>query len=932
LSSERVKESVGVAELPSGTVTFLFTDLEGSTRLWEQHRDAMQAALARHDEILREAVETNKGIIVKSTGDGIHAVFGSAHDALGASVAAQHGLDSEMWPTPRPLRVRMGVHTGEAEHRDGDYYGTATNRAARLMSVAHGGQILVSLSTEELLSDNLPDGVSLVDLGEHRLRDLSRPDRIFQVSAAGLAGEFPPIRSLDAYPGNLPVQLSSFVGRHDELVAVGKVLRESRLVTITGTGGVGKTRIAVQLAAEVLQRFPDGAWLCELAAAGDPESMLEAVASTLGAIPRAGMSLTASIAEFLRTRVLLLVLDNCEHLLDATARLADAILRDAPGVRIVATSREGLAVEGERVVPLRSLPVPDPAFAELEQVAASEAVRLFGERAEAARPGFSLEPGNATAVADICRRLDGVPLAIELAAARIAAMSPAEVAERLDERFRLLTGGRRTAVERHHTLRSTVDWSYSLLSPAEQHIFDRLGVFAGGFGTSAAEAVASGDGIEAWDVVDALSSLVAKSMINVDELADGTTRHELLETLRAYARERLDEAGVADEYRRRHAEHYAEFAERAGRGLIGPDEFAWRRRFRADLANLRAAVTWALDTAGESESAVRIIAGLASESITDHTAGVGAWADKARTAAAQSTPGRHSAVLAAAAWYAWYLGDFETAYTVALDAVRADPVADCAVPSFAYVVLTAAAGFLRRQEQTINALNDAARNPAFINDRFGRIQLLATAAVGAAWRNDYPEARANATEAVKLARELDNPTALAIALGVFGLSSVRDDPDAAIQALEESIALTRIGAGDVIFATSLALVAPLRAHAGDLPGALAAAREAFAYAHDTDDLTAIAATLACLVELVYRSGYTESAAVLAGILDSDAFRPLLYPNDPHLLNRKRILEAARAQLGDEAYEGALARGAAMSYDAGLAYALAELNRSSNTAG
>ena len=619
-----------VAELPTGTVTFLFTDLEGSTRLWEEHPDAMQSALARHDEILRDAVDTNNGVIVKSTGDGIHAVFASAHDALRASVAAQHGLAEQAWATPQPLKVRIGLHTGEAEHRDGDYYGTATNRAARLMSVAHGGQILVSLSTEELLSDNVPGGFSLVDLGEHRLRDLSRADRVFQVVAPGLVGDFPPIRSLDAFPGNLPVQLSSFVGRHDELVALGNALRESRLVTITGTGGVGKTRVAVQLAAELLQRFPDGTWLCELAAAGDPESMLQAVASTLGAIPRAGMSLTASIAEFLRTRALLLVLDNCEHLLDATARLADAILRDAPGVRIVATSREGLAVEGERVMPLRSLPVPDPTFAELEQIAASDAVQLFGERAEAARPGFSLEAGNATAVVDICRRLDGMPLAIELAAARIASMSPAEVAERLDERFRLLTGGRRTSVERHQTLRSTVDWSYSLLSPAEESVFDRLGVFVGGFDTRAAEAVGSGDGIEAWDVVDALSSLVAKSMVNVDEMADGTTRYELLETLRAYARERLDEAGVADEYRRRHAEHYAAFAERTGRGLLGPDEFAWRRQLHADLANLRAAVSWALDTADEGETAVRIVAGLAPEAISDRVTGVATWAEQAR--------------------------------------------------------------------------------------------------------------------------------------------------------------------------------------------------------------------------------------------------------------------------------------------------------------
>jgi predicted ATPase/class 3 adenylate cyclase len=915
-----------VAELPSGTVTFLFTDLEGSTRLWEEHPDAMKSALARHDEILRDAISAHHGHVVKTTGDGVHAVFASARDALDAAVDAQHALGAEAWPIVDPVRVRMGVHSGEGEHRDGDYFGTSTNRAARLMSVAHGGQVLVSLSTAELLSDDVPAGVTLVDLGEHRLRDLSRADRVFQVGAVGLAAEFPPIRSLDAFPGNLPVQLTSFVGRHDELVQLGGILREARLVTITGTGGVGKTRVAVQLAAELLQRFPDGAWLCELAAASDPETMVQVVASTLGATPRAGMSLAASVAEFLRTRQLLLVLDNCEHLLDTTARLADEILREAPGVRILATSREGLAVGGERVVPLRSLALPDPAIAELADIAAAEAVLLFIERAEASRPGFSLEPQNAASVVDICRRLDGVPLAIELAAARLASMTAAEVAERLDERFRLLTGGRRTAVERHHTLRATVDWSYSLLSSTEQRVFDRLSVFAGGFDSAAAESVVADETIEAWDVTDALSSLVAKSIVSADETTDGTTRYDLPETLRAYARERLDEAGAADEYRRRHAQYYAEFAERVGRALIGPDEFAWRRRFRADLANLRAAVTWALDTNRESEAAVRIIAAVAPESLNDRTAGVGSWADKARRAAADSTPGRHSAVLAAAAWHAFNFGDYDTARALALDAAHAAPVADCPVPSFGHSVLSAAETFLGRHEQATQALEAAAQNPGFADDRFGRIQVLATAAVGAAERNDYAAARAHATEAVRLAREINNPSALAISLAVFGWSWLRDDPDAATQALEESIALTRAGAGDATFATSLALVAPLRARARDLKGALAAAREAFTHAHETGDLVATATTLASAVEVVYTAGYPDIAAVQAGMLDSDAFGRMLAPNDPHLLARQQILEAVRVELDNERYDSAVARGAALSYDAGLAHALAELDR------
>ncbi len=472
--------------LPTGTVTFLFTDLEGSTRLWEEHPEPMRAALARHDEILREAVEGHRGHVVKTTGDGLHAVFATAHDAVLAGVDAQRDLSAETWALPTPLRVRMGVHTGEADLREGDYYGTAVNRAARVSAAAHGGQIVVSHATEEVARDHL-GALELVDLGEHRLRDLARPERVFQVGAVGLDTDFPPLRSLDAFPSNLPPQLTSFVGREDELMLVEKALEETRLVTLVGVGGVGKTRLATQIAAEVLPRFPDGAWLCELAAAGDPEAMIQVVAATLGVQPHPNVSLEGSILEYLRAKRLLVVLDNCEHLLETAGDLAEGVLRECPGVRILATSREGLAVLGEQVWPLRSL--RPPASESVDDVAISTAGRLFTERAQAAAPGFGIDAANAVAVAEICRRLDGIPLAIELAAARVTAMSPTEIARLLDERFRLLTGGRRTAVERHQTLRATVDWSYSLLEPDERLVFERLGVFSGDFDGAAASAV-----------------------------------------------------------------------------------------------------------------------------------------------------------------------------------------------------------------------------------------------------------------------------------------------------------------------------------------------------------------------------------------------------------------------------------------------------------
>ena len=492
-----------MTDLPSGTVTFLFTDLEGSTRLWEEHPDAMQDALARHDELLRDAIEANGGHVVKFTGDGFHAAFATAHEALRAAVAAQRALTAAEWGTTGPLRVRIGVHTGEAQHRDGDYHGTALNRAARLTAVAHGGQIVVSAVTEGLVSDALPEDVQLHDLGEHRLRDLAQPLRVFEVQHPELPQQFPPLRSLDTYPSNLPVQLSSFIGRDDDLTAVARAFDESRVVTVTGVGGVGKTRLAMHAAAHLLPRYPEGAWFCELAPAIDEESMAQIISAALGAIPRPGLTLAASAVEYLRDRALLLVLDNCEHLLVPASRFAEDVLRSCPGVQVLATSREGLGIEGERVVPLRSLSVPDE-HAAFTDAAASSAVRLFSERAGAVDPQFVLDLRSLPAVAEICRRLDGMPLAIELAAARVATMSATEIARRLDERFRLLTGGRRTAVERHQTLRATIDWSYSLLDAREQLVFDRLAVFAGSFDADAAVAVTSGGGVEEWDVLDAL--------------------------------------------------------------------------------------------------------------------------------------------------------------------------------------------------------------------------------------------------------------------------------------------------------------------------------------------------------------------------------------------------------------------------------------------
>ncbi len=457
--------------LPSGTVTFLFTDIEGSTRRWEADPEGMRASLAAHDVVLRAAVEAHDGLVFKHTGDGVCAAFGLAQAAVDAAIEAQRRL---------ALPVRMGLTSGEAEAQGGDYFGPTLNRAARVMAAGHGGQILAAASTIRLVEE-----VDLIDLGPRRLRDLSEPLQLFQVRAEGLGEEFPPLKTVDAVPGNLPVQATSFIGRDAQVEELATLVGDHRLVTLVGVGGVGKTRLALQVAAEVAPAFFDGVWLVELAPLGDPASLPDLVATSLAVTPQAGLSVAESVARTLVGRNLLIVLDNCEHVLDAAAELVETILAGTSTVSVVATSREALRVGGEHTWPVPSLDV--------RPGVASEAVSLFAERARAVNPGFRLdEPNVVGTVMEICRRLDGIALAIELAAARMVSMSAEEVRSRLDDRFRLLSGGRR-GLARHQTLRQAVQWSYDLLDEDERRILGCCSVFADGFDLAAVAAVGGCD-------------------------------------------------------------------------------------------------------------------------------------------------------------------------------------------------------------------------------------------------------------------------------------------------------------------------------------------------------------------------------------------------------------------------------------------------------
>jgi predicted ATPase/class 3 adenylate cyclase len=575
--------------VPTGNVTFLLTDIEGSTRNWDASESNMRSALGRHDALLARYIGEHGGEVLteRGEGDSFFAVFPTAAGAVAASLAIQLAIGSEHWPERAPIKVRVALHTGEAGQ---DVRGPDVNRCARLRALAHGGQILISATTAALARAGLPDDASLQDLGQHRLRDLTVPERVFQLDHPGLPWSFPPLASLDAFRHNLPVQLTSFVGRAADLSTVTGLVAGHRLVTLIGAGGAGKTRLALQAGGDLLEDFGDGVWFVDLAPLTDPSLVPTAVATAVGVGGVPGRALVDTIAEHLATRTTLVILDNCEHLVGAASKLVDQLLRGAVGLRILATSREGLGVPGELVWRVPSLSAPDPDGARTAASAGRfEAVQLFCDRAEAQRPGFALTDDNADAIGHICRRLDGVPLAIELAAARVKVLAPDDLLARLEDRFRVLTGGSRTALPRQQTLRATVDWSHDLLGEAERVLFRRLTLFAGGFDLDACEAVCGTDRLAGELVLDLLGGLVDKSLATVEVNPHGEVRYSVLETLRQYGREKLEAAGEADAVGDAHLRWYLDLAERAYAGRIAA-EAVWLARLERDLDNLRAAL------------------------------------------------------------------------------------------------------------------------------------------------------------------------------------------------------------------------------------------------------------------------------------------------------------------------------------------------------
>jgi predicted ATPase/class 3 adenylate cyclase len=600
---------VNPASSAAQTLTFLFTDIEGSTAMLQRLGGSYAEVLAGHHEIIRSGLAAHHGREVDTQGDAFFAVFTAPSACVAAAVEMQRKLSAHRWPADYPVRVRMGIHSGEAARTPVGLVGLEVHRAARIAAVAHGGQIVLSAAAAALLSDSLPAGASLRDLGLHRLKDLGRPERIFQLDADGLPTAFPPLASLDnpKLRNNLPAQASSFIGREAQLAEVRRLLEGSRLVTLTGAGGAGKTRLGLQAAAGLADGSGDGVWFVDLAPLRDGELAAAATAGVLGIREDAGRPIAETLVEAVGDRSLLVLLDNCEHLIDACAKLADALLRGCPNIVLLATSREPLGVDGEHVYRVPSMVTPAEGDG-ADAIRSAEAVRLFADRARQQGVRLSWEPQAAEVAGRVCRRLDGIPLAIELAAARLRVMPVAELDARLDQRFSILTGGSRAALPRQQTLLAMVDWSWELLTPDERHVLAGLSVFAGGFDLAAAEAVTGGEIVLAGEVLGHLGALVDKSLVHYDtgvrhddagiagDAGAGPVRYRLLETVRQYAMRRLQahDPAAADEVAAAHRDHYLALAQTAAPRLVARDQAEWLDRLDLELDNLRAAIAFSL--------------------------------------------------------------------------------------------------------------------------------------------------------------------------------------------------------------------------------------------------------------------------------------------------------------------------------------------------
>lgn len=865
-------------EQSGSAVTFLFSDIEGSTRLWELHPKTMQEALARHDVLSQAAVAAHGGTVVKTTGDGLHAVFGEPGDALRATVMLQRALRDPDATAGIALRVRCGLHLGVVQRRDNDFFGIEVNRAARIMHAAHGGQTLISQAFADSVQTCLPDDASLRELGVVRLRGLDIPERVYQLLHPDLLQDFPALRSLDTTPNNLPEQLTSFIGREDDLAHVRQLLETTRLITLLGPGGIGKTRLALQLATEVLDQHPDGAWFVALESIADAALVPQVVAQAMAVRQDGTASLLHVLAAHMKARRLLLVLDNCEHVLAACATMADTLLRAAPELRIVATSREPLRIGGEQTCSLSTLPVPDEhRQIGIEALARFPAVALFLDRARLQQPGFALTALNAAAITGICRRVEGIPLAIELAAARVRVLSVEKIAERLQDRFRLLSGGSRLALPRQQTLRALIDWSYDLLTDAEKTMFQRLSVFAGGCTLEAAEEVCAGGIVQLPDALDLLASLTEKSLV-VFESPESPGIYRWLQTIRDFATEKLEHSSEADAIRDRHLDFYVAMAEEAQANLSGPAQGDWCRRLDSELENLLAAHAWCAHAADGARKGLQLVSALRTY-----------WVNR---------------------------GLFELGARV-LDEALGRPGAKASTLERARGLFAAGqiAFFRGRYGEARKFLEEDLALTHTLGSRSDRVAALAWLGHTSAAQDDPTEARAHLEAALTLARELGDTLSISVALnGLAEFTRTEGNMSASLPLYEEGLALSRALGNRSNVANALVNLAAASAALGDLDGPVAMLREALTICDAIGSKSQGQFALDVTAGLAMARGALDRGVRLLGASDEQMKRMGLQREPPDERFVAPLHARARQTMGDAAHDLAYEAGAALSYD------------------
>jgi predicted ATPase/class 3 adenylate cyclase len=919
-----------VASPPTGTVTFLFTDIEGSTRMWERSPQAMQAALARHDEILRGATEQHGGYIFKTVGDAFCCAFPTAPDALEAALDGQWLLLKERWGESIPLRVRMALHMGAAEERDGDYFGPPVNRVARLLSAGHGGQVLLSLPTQELVRDQLPVGTSLMDLGERHLKDLFRPERVFQLLATGLPSEFPPLRTLEAYRNNLPLQPTPLIGREKEVAEVCDLLgaEATRLLTLTGPGGIGKTRLALQAAADLLDEFPDGTYFVQLATLTEAELFISAVAETLGVREIGEQPLDESLKDYLHERRLLLLLDNFEQVLGAAPTVTE-LLTAAPGLKVLATSRAPLGLYGEHELPVPPLTLPDLKLQPpLERLTQYEAVGLFVERARAVKPDFKVTNESAPAVAEICVRLDGLPLAIELAAARIKMLPPKAMLQRLSSRLKLLTGGARDLPERQRTLRATIEWSFALLNEGEQVLFGRLAVFSGGRTLEAIEAICDAEGDLPMEAFDGVSSLLDKSLLRQEEGPNGEPRFVMLETVHEFAREKLKESAEAEEINRAHAQYFLTLAEEANPELKGANQLEWLERLEAEHDNMRAALTWALKRK-EVEVALRLGGALWwFWSMRGYHSEGRRWLEEALAMDGRVSPEVRAMALAGVGELAFDQGDLDRAKEACqegLELLEHEEGREAREAKLNLLVWLGFVAWVREEyERAKQLFEEGLALSRERSDTWWLATFLLYVAIVPHYLGDYERATELTEESMDLFREQGDKLSLAYCLNNLAMMVYsQGDLGRAAQLTEEAVALFReLGArGDVALGLyNLGWIALLQ---DDLGRAADIYKESLTLAWDTGMNHIVQGDLEGFACLAAVRGETERAARLWGAVQALHETKGIPRDTDFLAEAGARISAVRSGMGEEAWEEAWRKGRAMTLDEAVSYALEE---------